>query len=95
MEALLSVPVPDAFARSIIDRRGRTVFLVDNPRDWQTVVAAGELVCSDGEVGRIQAATVGMTPEDRAEAAGLVLDVKEVFGAAYVCGARGGKGTGV
>lgn len=90
--AAMDTPVPDAFTRSIIDRRGRTVFLVDNPDDWQTVADAGELVCSYGEMGRIQAATVGMTADERAEAAGAVLDVKEVFGAAYVCAGRGGRG---
>lgn len=63
---------------------GREVHITDQRNLWEELVAEGKVVFSEQELLRLQAACKGMSPEESAAAALLVVDAKEVFAGAYV-----------
>lgn len=67
---------------------GREICLTDDQEAWRQLAEAGEVVFSGNELRRLQLACVDLSPDEAAEMKKLVLDAKEVFGAAYIY--RGG-----
>lgn len=70
---------------SLVLADGTEVWLTDDKAQWLAWSDAGLLVMSSNELARIQAALVGMGPEERAEALATIIEAKRIFPAAYVC----------
>jgi len=75
---------PDVNHRIITLIDGREINITDSRALWDELTAAGEIVFSEQELFRLQAACAGMTPDESAAAAMQVVDMKEIFQGAYV-----------
>ncbi len=78
------VQPPSPAVREIKLTNGRTFYVVDDRATWDELAAEGKVVFSENELQRLQRATSGMNNEERLVAAMKILDMKEVFGSAYL-----------
>jgi hypothetical protein len=63
---------------------GREIHVTDNRDVWEELTAAGEIVFSEQELLRLQAALTGLDEPVRAESIERVIDAKQIFTGAYV-----------
>lgn len=71
-------------AREIVLADGRSFLVTADQAEWERLTAAGYVVFSENELKRLQEACRTMTREERLAAAMLALEVKEVFGNAWI-----------
>ena len=70
--------------REIILADGRSFLVTRDPIEWERLTADGYAVFSENELKRHQEACRTMTREERLAAAMLALELKEVFGNAWI-----------
>lgn len=70
--------------KTVTLKNGRSFCLTSDRNQWERLNDAGELVFSEFELKRLHAACQTMDPQERLEAAMLVLDVKEIFAPAWI-----------
>lgn len=70
--------------REIVLADGRSFLVTRDQAEWERLTAEGYVVFSENELKRLQEACRTMTREERLAAAMLVLEVKEVFGNAWI-----------
>lgn len=75
---------PEVRHRILTLADGRECHITDSRELWDELTEAGKVVFSDLELERLQAACRTMTDAERAQAALLTVDIKEVFGGAYI-----------
>jgi len=68
------MPLPD----------GREIHVTDDEPTWRELIAAGHIAFSENELLRLKAATARLDDSERLAAAMAAVDVKAVFGAAYI-----------
>lgn len=73
-----------ATAREIVLADGRSFLVTADQGEWERLTAAGHVVFSENELRRLQEACRTMSREERLAAAMLALDMKEVFGNAWI-----------
>lgn len=76
--------ITDHMVRTVTLKNGRTFHVVKDQATWLQLVEEGEIVFSENELLRLQQATSTMENDERLAAAMQVLDVKELFGGAYI-----------
>lgn len=81
-------PQESPVVREIELTGGRTFYVVQDRETWEALAAEGKAVFSENELQRMQQATAAMSDEERLQAALKILDMKEVFGSAYVMHGR-------
>ena len=75
---------PSPLVQTITLKNGRSFCVTADRDEWQRLTDAGELVFSEHELGRLQAACQNMTDDERLAAAMTVLDMKEIFTPAWI-----------
>lgn len=75
---------PENGVKRITLKTGRSFCLAASREEWEKLTDAGEIVFSEYELSRLQAACRTMSSEERLAAAMQVLDFKEVFGSAWI-----------
>jgi DNA primase len=75
---------PPATAREIVLADGRSFLVTADQAEWERLSADGHVVFSENELKRLQEACRNMSPQERHAAAMLALEVKEVFGPAWI-----------
>ncbi len=73
-----------SLVKTVTLKNGRSFCLTSDREEWERLTDAGELVFSEYEMKRLQAACQNMEPDERLAAAMLVLDVKEIFAPAWI-----------
>jgi hypothetical protein len=63
---------------------GFEVWLTDDQAEWQALAAEGKVVFSTNELARLKVALVGLEGEARRQAVQRVIELKQVFGAAWI-----------
>ena len=80
-----SSPVDEPVNCHEVELTDGKIFYVTNDRQtWRALATEGKAVFSGNELARLQAAVAGGTDEERLAAARAALEVKEVFGGAYI-----------
>jgi len=75
---------PEKGVKRVTLKNGRSFCLASSREEWEALTDAGEIVFSEHELNRLQAACQTMSPEERLAAAMQVLDFKEIFGSAWI-----------
>lgn len=86
-EDMEKTPAPPSRIITLAD--GREFHVTECPERWDALVAEGEIVFSENELSRLSAACKECDAEGAKSLASGVLDLKAVFGGAYI--KRGGK----
>ncbi len=76
-------------APQIVCKDGRSFYVTRSRKKWEELVDAGETVFSENELSRLSAACKECDAEGAKLLANSVLDLKAVFGGAYI--RRGGE----
>jgi len=71
---------------------GRELCVTDHEPTWHHLSGAGKIVFSQNELERLKTACSGMDAVEAANAALLAVDIKEIFGSAYIRAGRPGSG---
>jgi len=79
-DACASMPLPD----------GTTVFVTRDEAAWDQLTEAGEIIFSENELLRLKEATRSMTPDESAQAALKLVEIKRAFPSAYALAGRPG-----
>jgi type II secretory pathway component PulJ len=76
-------PVPET-VKTITLKNGRSFCVTADKEEWQRLTDAGQVVFSEHELKRLQQACKNMNPQERLDAAMLVLDMKQLFPSAWI-----------
>ncbi len=84
-QKIAEIDQDSATVRTVTLKNGRTFCITSDREEWDKLAAAGEIVFSDNELQRLQQACQTMNADEKQDAAALILDVKEIFGPAWIC----------